>query len=104
MKKIFNAILSLLMFVAGGITAVCGLTLFFWGRARIDHVFAYVLTCAGVGPSLKFAFGLWIALGAILFAIACRYYKKFALVAQPSSIPCVGVKTLSASNVFSIVC
>ena len=81
MKKIFNAILSLLMFVAGGITSVCGLTLFFWGRARIDHVFAYVLTCTDVGPSLKFAFGLWIALGAILFAIACKYYKKFALVA-----------------------
>lgn len=81
MKKIFNAILSLLMFIAGGVVAICGLTLFFWGRARIDHVWVYALTFGDVGISLKCVFILWIAIGAILFAVLGKYSKKIALIA-----------------------
>ncbi len=80
MKKIFNTILSLLMFIAGGIVAVCVLTLFLWGRVRIDHAWIYALTFGDVGMSLKCVFALWVAVGAILFAVLGKYSKKIALV------------------------
>lgn len=90
MKKIFNAILTLLTLLSGSIAALCGITLFFWGRARIDHVFIYALTFGDVGTSLKFVFAFWISVGAILFAICFNYYKKFAFVA-----PLIAIALLS---------